>query len=306
MPTPGPGEVRLRMTHRPINPSDLYCVQGRYPVRPALPGSPGFEGIGVIDALGDGVSGFAPGQRVVTASGAPGTWAESLIAPAGGLIPIPDAITNQAGAQLVANPMSAWALLTSVLTLSPGDWILQTAAASTLGHLIIQLARHRGIRTINVVRRPDHVRALQDARADATICTRDEHLIDRVRDITDGKGVLAAIDAVGGPESADLAACLGAGGTLLSIGLLSGAPLGPLDAAPMIFTGTTVRGFWLLSWMQSRTAEERHVAFGAVIALLAAGTLTPPVEAEYDLANYLAAIEHAHRSGRRGKVLLFS
>src|SRR5688572_2882059 len=87
-PEPGPGEVRLRMTHRPINPSDLYCVQGIYPVRPALPGSPGFEGIGVIDALGDGVTGLTIGQRVIPATGTPGTWAEFIVSPASGVVPI--------------------------------------------------------------------------------------------------------------------------------------------------------------------------------------------------------------------------
>ncbi|MEO7521161.1 MAG: zinc-dependent alcohol dehydrogenase family protein, partial [Gemmatimonas sp.] len=218
------------MTHRPINPSDLYCVQGIYPITPALPGSPGFEGVGVIDALGGGTPGLALGQRVVSATGAPGTWVEYLIAPAAGVIPIPNAISDQVGAGLLANPMSAWAILTDVLPLSRGDWILQTAAASTLGHLVIQLARHLGIRTINVVRRRDQVDSLHAAGADVVICTADEHLVDRVREITDGAGVRAAIDAVGGAQSADVEACLGSGGTLLMIGLLSGAPLGPLDA----------------------------------------------------------------------------
>src|SRR3954463_3858297 len=88
-PVPGPGEVRVRITHRPINPSDLYCVQGVYPVRPELPGSPGFEGVGAIDAIGAGVSGLTVGQRAISATGMPGTWAEHLIAPAEGVVPIP-------------------------------------------------------------------------------------------------------------------------------------------------------------------------------------------------------------------------
>jgi len=303
-PEPGPGQVRVRITHRPINPSDLYCVQGTYPVRPELPGSPGFEGFGVIDALGEGVVGLAVGQRVIPATGTPGTWAEFVVAPAAGVIPIPDAISDQVGAQVLANPMTAWVMLTEALSLSHDDWILQTAAASTLGHLVIQLARHLGMRTINVVRRREHVRQLQAAGANAVICTADERLVDRVREITDGSGVRAAIDAVGGPEGADVAACLANGGTMLSVGLLAGAPLGPLDAAQLIFRGTTIRGFWIIPWFQSRTPEQLQTAFGAVITLLANGTLAPPVEAEYDLADFRGAIEHAQRPGRRGKVLL--
>jgi NADPH:quinone reductase-like Zn-dependent oxidoreductase len=303
-PEPGPGEVRVRITHRPINPSDLYCVQGIYPVQPTLPGSPGFEGAGTVDAIGPGVAGIERGQRVFSATGAPGTWAECVIAPATGVIPLPDAISDQVGAQVLANPMTAWALLTDELSLSPGDWILQTAAASALGHLVIQLAKHRGIRTINVVRRREHVRLLQRAGADAVICTADERLVERVGEITGGAGVRGAIDSVGGPGAAEVAACLGPGGTMLPIGLLSGAPLGPLDAAAMIFKGTTVRGYWLITWFQTRTPEQLQAAFGAVIELLAQGILAPPVEAEYDLANFRDAIEHAQRPGRSGKVLL--
>lgn len=303
-PEPAPGEVRVRMTHRPINPSDLYCVQGIYPVQPALPGSPGFEGAGVVDATGPGVTGIRVGQRVFSATGAPGTWAEYVTAPASGVFPLPDGISDQVGAQVLANPMTAWALLTDELTLTRGDWILQTAAASALGHLVMQLAKHRGVRTIGVVRRAEHARQLRDAGADAVINTADERVVDRVREITGGAGVRGAIDAVGGPGAADVAACLAPGGTMIPIGLLSGAPLGPLDAAEMIFKGTTVRGFWLITWFQTRTPEQLHAAFSEVTALLAEGVLAPPVEAEYDLADFRDAIRHAQRPGRRGKVIL--
>ena len=303
-PKPGPGQVRVRVTHRPINPSDLYCVQGIYPVRPELPGSPGFEGFGVIDAVGDGVTSVNKGQRVFQATGNPGTWAEYVIAPAEGVVPIPDAINDQVGAQVLANPMTAWAILNDELTLERGDWILQTAAASALGHLIIQLARHRGIRTINVVRRREHVSRLREVGADEVICTADESIAGRVREITRGAGVRAAIDAVGGPGGAEIEGVLADGGTMLPIGLLSGQPLGPLDAGAMIFRGTTVRGFWLITWFQTRTPEQLNRAFGEVIRLLANGTLSPPVEAEYDLADFRRAIEHAQRPGRHGKVLL--
>ena len=97
-PEPGSGEVRLRMTHRPVNPSDLYCIQGTYPIRPDLPGSPGFEGVGVVDALGNGVAGVDRGQRVIPTTGQAGTWAEHLIVPATAIVLIPDAISDQAHA----------------------------------------------------------------------------------------------------------------------------------------------------------------------------------------------------------------
>ena len=303
-PQPGPGQVRLRMTHRPINPSDLYCIQGIYPILPELPGSPGFEGVGFIDALGEGVTHLERGQRAIPATGMPGTWAEYLIVPAGGIVPIPDGVTDPVAAQALANPITAWALLTDELQLSEGDWILQTAAGSTLGRLVIQLARHRRLRTINVVRRRAHVDALRALGADVVICTEEEPILQRVHDVTGGSGVRAVIDAVGGPEGAQLATCLADRGTMIAMGLLSGAPLGPIDAADMIFRGTTIRGFWLITWFATQPRDTIGRAFGEVLSLLADGTLDPPVEAEYDLASFRAAIEHAQRPGRQGKVLL--
>ena len=303
-PEPGPGQVRLRMTHRPINPSDLYCIQGTYPIRPELPGSPGFEGVGVIDAVGPGVTGLSRGQRAIPAAGLPGTWAEHLIVRADAVVPMPDALSDQIAAQTLANPMSAWAILNEELTLTEGDWILQTAAGSTLGRLVIQLARRRALRTVNVVRRRAQVQELLDLGADAVICTEDEALVDRVREITGGAGVHAAIDAVGGPQGAHVAKCLANGGTMLVMGLLGGAPLGPVDAPDMIFRGTSVRGFWLIAWFSTRPREVIGRAFGEVISLLATGVLAPAVEAEYDLADYREAIAHAQRPGRRGKILL--
>ena len=303
-PEPGPGQVRLRMTHRPINPSDLYCIKGSYPIRPELPGSPGFEGVGVIDGLGPGVNGLTRGQRAIPATGMPGTWAEHLIAPAAAVVPMPEALNDQIAAQAIVNPMTAWAILTEELALTEGDWILQTAAGSTLGRLFIHLARRRALRTVNVVRRRAQVQELLDLGADAVICTEDESLVDRVRDITGGAGVRAAIDAVGGPQGAQVAKCLANGGTLLVMGLLSGAPLGPIDPADAIYRGTSVRGFWLITWLSTRSQEAIGRAFGEVISLLATGVFTPQVEAEYDLADFREAIAHAQRPGRRGKILL--
>jgi NADPH:quinone reductase-like Zn-dependent oxidoreductase len=305
-PAPGPGQVRLRVTHRSINPSDLYCVQGVYPIQPTLPGSPGFEGAGVVDAVGEGVTGIAVGQRAIAATGLPGTWADQLVLPAQGIVPIPDAVSDQDGAQLLANPMTAWALLEDELSLKPGDWLLQTAAGSALGRLIIQLAKRRGIRTINVVRSKSHVKRLLDAGGDAVVCTADESLVDRVKQLTGGEGVRAAIDAVGGPEGAQVMSCVGKGGTMLVMGLLSGAALGPLDSGAMIFGGTTVRGFWLINWFGSKKPEEIQRAFGEVIGLVASGAFDLPVEAEYDLADFSKAIAHAERPGRAGKILLVS
>jgi len=304
VPEPGPGEVRVRFTHRPINPSDLQIIRGIYPVRALPPASPGLEGVGRIDALGDGVSGLAVGQRVVSLAGLPGTWAEQLVIPAIRALPIPDAIPDAVAAQAIANPVTAWAMVNDEISLREGDWLLQTAAGSTLATLVIQLARRRGVRTLNVVRRRSQVADVLSRGGDAVVCTDEESLAARVREITGGEGVAAAFDSVGGTTGAEAAACLRPRGTMLSMGLLSGEPLGPIDTRALIFNGTAIRGFWIIEWFGRRPPEVIGNALTDVLTLLATGALTPTIEGEYPLADFRCALEHVARVGRRGKVIL--
>jgi NADPH2:quinone reductase len=195
-------------------------------------------------------------------------------------------------------------MLTVELSLNPGDWLLQTAAASTLGRLVIQLAKQRGIRTINVVRRRAQRQALLELGGDAVVCTDEESLVDRVRAITGGHGVIAAIDAVAGPETAQVARCLAINGTMFTMGVLSGNPLGEIDTADLLFKGASIRGFWLTNWFQRQTPETIGRAMTEVLTLQATRTLEPVVAAEYELADFDAALAHAERPGRTGKVLL--
>jgi NADPH2:quinone reductase len=291
------------MTHRPINPSDLHSIAGLYPVRPKLPGSPGMEGVGRIDALGAGVTGIPPGRRVVPMTGTPGTWAEHYVAPADRLLPVPDSISDESAAQFLVNPLTAWALLNDEIALEEGDWLLVTAAGSTLGQLLRQLARAKGIRMLGVVRRPPTAEERRTL-GDAVVCTENEVLVERVREITGGRGVRVAIDSVGGLLGGQVATCLGASGVMITLGLLGTEKLMPLDTPDLLFKGAAVRGFWLVNWFARRPAEVQQRALAEVIALMSEGLLEPRVEAEYDLADFKAAIAHAERRGRRGKVLL--
>jgi NADPH:quinone reductase-like Zn-dependent oxidoreductase len=303
-PRQGKGQVRVRMTHRPINPSDLLFIRGQYGIKPRLPAVPGFEGVGRIDLIGEDSTAIETGQRVVV-MGVPGTWQEMVITRATQLIPVPDDVSDQAAAQLTVNPTTAWVMLTKELALNEGDWLLQTAAGSTLGRIILQIAKLRGIKTVNFVRRPEQVQELLDLGADAVICTEEpeSHPVEDVMKLTRGQGVHAAIDAVGSLTGARAAKCLQPGGTLLVYGLLSGERM-PLDPGDLIFKESTVRGFWLSRWFQRTPPEEARTTMEEVMAMMAAGQINPPVEAEYDLADVAAAVEHAERPGRAGKVLL--
>ena len=301
-PEPGPGQARLRLTHRPINPSDLLTVSGEYGRLPNLPATPGFEAVGRVEAMGEGVRGLAVGARVVPLS-AGGTWCESVIADASMLVPVPDDVSDDAAAQFIVNPVTAWVMLEEELKLQPGDWVVQTAAGSTLGRLVIQLGRLRGYRTINFVRRPEQVDELLALGADAAIATTDGDVTERVRQLTGGRGATAALDAVGGETGALALRALRSGGTMLVYGMLGNEPL-PLHNGEMLFRGLTARGFWLSQWFRQTPPAQVAGTLGTLMGLIAGGKLVPPVEAEYDLADFRAAIAHAERPGRRGKVLL--
>jgi NADPH:quinone reductase-like Zn-dependent oxidoreductase len=301
-PEPGPGQVRVRMRVRPINPSDLFAVRGAYGVLPELPAVAGMEGAGVVDAVGAGFTGFQEGQQVVLLGGA-GTWQEFAVVAQPALMPLPPGLSDTQAAMLLANPTSAWIMLEEELRVQQGEWVLQNAANSAVGRFVIQLARHRGYRTINVVRRRDVIEELKADGADEVVCEEDEDVVARVREITGGRGVRHALDSVAGHSGSRLARCLAPGGTLLVFGAISQKPL-VIDPGQMLFRGTQVRGWWLLQWFRTASPEQQAKLFGTLIPLVADGTLRAPVGGQFDLADVQRAVAAAEGSGRKGKILL--
>lgn len=301
-PEAGANQVLVRLRARPINPSDLLTVRGLYGALPKLPATPGLEGMGEVVAVGDGVSNLRPGQRVIPL-GVQGTWQQYIVAPSAQLIPVPDSISDQTAAQFVVNPLTAWIMTIEELALKPGEWLLQTAAGSTLGRVVLQIARLRGFKTINVVRRREQVEELKALGADEVICTADEEISERVKEITGKAGITKAIDAVGGQTGADVMGVMGRGGVMLVYGLLSMEPM-PIDGGRMIFTTSTLRGFWLGEWLRSAPPERQQAITTEMLRSMASNEIVPPVEAEYPLADVLSAVAHAERQGRSGKVLL--
>lgn len=299
---PSPDEVIVRMRARSINPSDLLVVRGLYGSLPRLPATPGLEGMGEVTGAGRHVSEFLPGQRVVPI-GVRGTWQEEVAATPEQLIAVPEGVPDASAAQLVVNPLSAWIMLVDELDVQPGEWLVQTAAASTLGRIVLQIARMRGFRTINIVRRPDYVDDLKSLGADEVVCGEDHHIARQIREIAGDTGVTKAIDAVGGETGAAVLRALAPGGTMIVYGALAMKPT-PIDASRMIFSTICVRGFWFNKWRRSAPPARRAAVIARMISAMEAGEIVPPVEAEYDLADFGPAIRHAKQPGRRGKVLL--
>src|SRR3954470_4617039 len=142
-PVPGAGQVRVRMIASPVNPSDLLVVRGRYGVLPRLPATPGFEGVGVVDQVGPGFLGkMVKGKRVTVINGAGGNWAEYAVIPARQARPVPADLPDEQVASFFVNPVTVLALVRHVLKVPEGEWLLQTAAGSEVGKMVIRLAKH--------------------------------------------------------------------------------------------------------------------------------------------------------------------
>lgn len=306
LPDPGPpgeGEVLVDMEACPINPADLLQFEGRYGAEPPpLPVFPGGEGVGIVRETGSGVAHLRPGDRVLLLFAGRGNWRTRLKAKAANLFPLPPADPLQL-AMLTVNPATAQLMLTQFMSLQPGDWVIQNAANSGVGHGVIALAKALGARTLNVVRRAALAAPLQAAGADAVLVDGPE-LAQRVVAITGKAGrPRLAIDAVAGEATLRLGQSLGDGGVIVNYGMLSGAPCA-VSPADVVFRDVTLRGFWLSRWFATASLEERRAVYARLTGLVADGTIHVPVEATYPLGRVAEALAHAAREGRGGKVLL--
>jgi NADPH:quinone reductase-like Zn-dependent oxidoreductase len=301
-PVPGPGEVRVRMRASPVNPSDLQYVRGGYGLTPTFPATPGFEGVGVVEAGGGLYGNFLRGRRVAVLNGRTGNWAELAVAPARTCIPIPGDIPDEQAAAFFVNPATAVALTRHVLRVPAGEWLLQTAAGSALGKMVIRLGKQDGFRTVNVVRRREQVEELNRLGADVVLIEGDGPLPEQVPEAT-GDGVKYAIDPVGGRLGGEVVASLAAGGTAVLYGLLSGEPVA-VDPRFLITGSKRVQGFWLADWMKTRGLAKKLRLVRTIRQLIRAGVLTSEIGETYPLARVQDAVKAAAAPGKAGKVLL--
>jgi trans-2-enoyl-CoA reductase len=297
---PGPEEVVVEIEAFPINPADLLTIAGGYAVRPALPATLGAEAVGRISAVGAAVCGLALGERVVLL--ARDNWSQQRKVPATAVLKVPAEADVLQLAMLKVNPATALMMLRHYVDLQPGDWVIQDAANSGVGINLIGLAKADGIRTANVVRRADLVGPLQATGADVVVVDG-EDLAERVRAATGDAPIRLAIDAVGGELIMRLGDCLAEGGTIVNYGLLSGRPC-MLRADQTIFKGLTLTGFWLAKQLTAMARPALEGLYADLARRVAAGELRVEVEATYGIDDIKAALEHAGRGGRGGKVLV--
>ena len=299
-PVPAPGQAVVRLAVAGVNFIDVYFRTGLY--KPAgLPFTPGQEGAGTVEAVGEGVADLAPGDRVAW-TGVQGSYAERAAVPADKLVKLPPELDLRQGAAAMLQGMTAHYLATATYPLQPGDACLVHAAAGGVGLLLCQVARLRGARVLATVSTAEKAALARQAGADEVILYTEQDFAAEVGRLTGGRGVQAVYDSVGRTTFDGSLACLAPRGMLVLFGQSSG-PVPPFDPARLAAGGSLFLTRPSLFHYIAARAELLERA-GEVLGWVAAGKLRLRIGAEYPLAE--AAEAHRALEGRKttGKVLL--
>jgi trans-2-enoyl-CoA reductase len=299
-PTPAADEVIVQVRAAPLNPADINAIEGKYPVKPPLPATPGMEGAGVVVEVGANVRTLAPGALVILPHNL-GTWREACAVRADKLVAVPVGIDAAQAAMLKVNPITAWRMLHDFVKLERGDWLIQNAANSGAGRAVIAIAKELGWKTVNVVRRAELIDELRSEGADIVVVD-DEKLRDQVKAQTGGAPIRLALNAVGGQNAVRCAGCLAADAVMVTCGAMSLQPL-TIPNGMLIFKNLWFTGFWVTRWYDASTAEQRNEMWSALFDLAKRGVLQSPIEARYSLDEAQEAVQHAMRNKRSGKVI---
>lgn len=299
-PKPAGHEAVVQMRAAPINPADLNQIEGKYPVRPELPATPGFEGAGIAVELGANVTNLSVGALVILPHNI-GTWRDAVVVKADELVTVPDGIEPVHAAMLKINPMTAWRLLHDYVDLKKGDWLIQNAANSAAGRAVIQIGQELGYKTVNVVRREE---VIDELRADGgdVVLVDGENLREEVKNATGGAPIRLGLNAVGGDSALRLANCLAPESTLVTFGAMSLQPL-KIPNGLLIFKDLRFRGIWINKWYDNATIQERMDAFRPLFEMAKRGLLKTKVEKAYPLSEAKAAVAHAAQGKRSGKII---
>lgn len=303
MPQPElmPGEALVAVLAAPINPSDVLTLTGAYGMLPPLPAIGGNEGVGLITAVAADVDASRIGQTVLLPVGC-GTWSTHVVAAAKKLMPLPSQADPQQLAMITVNPPTALLMLREFVDLQPGDWVIQNAANSAVGGYLTQIAKLRGLNTINVVRRDSAIAAVKALGAQFVLVDNDD-LHQQVREITAKAPIKLGIDAVGGAATEHIARCLSEGATLVNYGAMSGEPC-HISPATFIFKDIALKGFWLARWFRQASPEAQNQVFSQIVQWIAEGKLHAQVQKTFSVDEIKAAVALAASGAREGKILI--
>ena len=299
-PQPGPGEVVIDVEAAGLNFPDTLIIEGRYQVQPPLPFSPGGEAAGTVSAVGDAVRGVSVGDRVIAMS-AHGAFAERWLVPAGSVIPMPDALDSVTAAGFALTYGTSYHALEDRARLAAGETILILGAAGGVGSAAIELAKHLGATVIAAASTDEKLAFCEELGADHLIDYTTEPLRDRLRELSDGRGVDVVFDPVGGEMTEAAFRSLAWNGRHLVIGFASGdIPSLPVNLA--LLKGAALVGVF---WGRSLT-EEPETAFsnfGDLTRLVDEGHIRPRISDRFTLERYEEAFAVFENRSVMGKAV---
>jgi mitochondrial enoyl-[acyl-carrier protein] reductase / trans-2-enoyl-CoA reductase len=297
---PDAGEVVFDVLAFPINPADMWFCRGSYRLKPPLPATPGAECVGRVTAVGTGVKHVKPGDLVINLQRE--NWAQKRKVKGDDAIPLPAGIDLRQAAMVRINPPTAQLMLSDFVDLKGGDWVIQNVANSAVGRLLIVLAHQRGLRTVNVVRRPELAAELKQLGADLVIVDGDE-LAARVARETGGASIKLGVEAIGGAATGRIVDCVGTDGTVVHYGSMSGEDP-KAGRSNFIYRGVKLTGFMLGRFLAKRSPQKIREIYADLGSQVMAGKLFAPVDTVYPIDKIKDALAHADKGGRNGKILV--
>jgi NADPH:quinone reductase-like Zn-dependent oxidoreductase len=298
-PELSPGEVRIRMLASPVNPADINLIQGVYGIRPELPATAGVEGTGeIIESRSETLK---VGDRVILIAHV-GTWSEEVVCPASSALKIPTNTPVEQACMLKVNPLTAWCMLTQILDLPKGAWVIQNAANSGVGVCVIQIAKLLGLRTINLVRREELIPDLLALGADHVFLDQKES-VEPIKKLTSDAPSRLALNAVGGDSALRMMDMLAPEGQHVTYGAMSRRSL-KVPNSFLIFKQIQLRGFWVTKWLKEQAEADVKEAYEQLAKWMIDGKLTQPIDATFPLQEVTQAITRAMEDKRDGKVLI--
>jgi NADPH:quinone reductase-like Zn-dependent oxidoreductase len=288
---PGVNEALIGIELAALSKYDLLSISKALGEGPALPTFVGTEGFGRVLAVGRDVENVKVGDRVL-APPLSQTWREKMIVPASGLFPLPEGDPYQLS-MLGSNPPTAALILSEYIQLKPSDWVVQNSANSGVGRSLIAIARARGLRTINFVRRQELLKELKAAGGDIVLVD-EPGAAEAALQLVGDSAVRLGVDAIGGVATATLVQVLSPRGVLVSYTAASGEPMS-VNALELIFKQLRVEGFFLGFFDHEKKVLP---ATREAAPLVASGALHVPVAAIYPLSRIREAVTHLRRGGK--------
>ena len=305
VPEPGPDEVRLQVKALGLNRAEIMFRNGQYLETPVHPSKNGYEAAGIIDAVGAGVDSSWIGKTVSTVPGTfklndHGVYGEVAVVPLHGIAEYPSNLSYEQGASIWMQYLTAYGALIWLGQIAKGDFVVVTAASSSVGIAAIEMVKVEGGISIAVTRTASKKSALLEAGADHVIVTDDEDLVERVNEITSGKGARIVFDPIGGQILESLAAVTASKGVIFEYGALAPEPT-PYPLFTALAKGLTIRAYTLFEVTPDPVFPE---AKQYIFDHLASGAFKPLIDKTFPFAELVEAHRYMESNAQVGKIVV--